>query len=198
MEKSTEKKIKNKISKAKAGSIFFMKDFADAGNPGAVKTALHRAEKRGLIKRLARGIYAKPKESRLVGEVLPAVEEIAKAIAARDKARIIPTGAYALNALGLSTQIPLKIVYLTDGSPRIITIGKRSIKFKKTTPKMLAVKGEISMLVIQALKAIGKGKTTKEEENKIITFLKKEDRSRLRHDIALAPQWIAEIMVKAL
>lgn len=198
MEKSTEKRIKNKIIKAKAGSIFFMKDFADAGNSGAVKTALHRAEKRGLIKRLARGMYAKPRESRLVGEVLPAVEEIAKAIAARDKARIIPTGAYALNALGLSTQIPLKIVYLTDGSPRIITIGKRSIKFKKTTPKMLAVKGEISMLVIQALKAIGKGKTTKEEENKIIEFLKKEDRIKLRHDIALAPQWIAEIMAKAL
>lgn len=198
MKKSTEKKIKNKINKAKAGSILFMEDFADAGNPGAVKTALHRVEKRGLIKRLARGIYAKPRENRLVGEVLPAVEDVAKAIAARDKARIIPTGAYALNALGLSTQIPLKIVYLTDGSPRIITIGKRSIKFKKTTPKVLAVKGEISMLVIQALKAIGKGKTTKEEENKIITFLKKEDRSRLRHDIALAPQWIAEIMAKAL
>ena len=80
-----------------------------------------------------------------------------------------------MHVLGLTTQIPLKLGYLTDGSPRKITIGKRTIQFKKTTPKNLALKGEISKLAVQALKEIGKGKATKEEIDKIQTLLKKED-----------------------
>lgn len=106
---------------------------------------------------------------------MPTTETIAKAIAKRDKARILPTGSYAMHVLGLTTQIPLKLGYLTDGSPRKITIGKRTIQFKKTTPKNLALKGEISKLAVQALKEIGKGKATKEEIDKIQTLLKKED-----------------------
>ena len=120
------------------------------------------------------------------------------AIAKRDKARILPTGSYALHMLGLTTQIPLKLVYLTDGSPRKITIGKRTIQFKKTTPKNLSLKGSISKLVVQALKEIGKGKMTNDELDKIVSILKKEDSKKLKHDIALAPQWIAEILAKAI
>lgn len=198
MDNTIDKKVKDIITRAKPESILFSEDFDDAGNPGAVRTALHRAERRGLIKRLARGIYTRPGESELVGDVLPGAEAVAKAIAARDKARIIPTGAYASNILGLSTQVPMKLVYLTDGSPRTIHVGKRTIKFKKIAPKLLAVKGEISILAIQALKDIGHGKTTETEENRIVDLLKKEDRNRLRHDLALAPQWIAEIMARAL
>lgn len=198
MGNTTERKVKDRIALEKPESILFIEDFAGAGNPGAVRTSLHRSEKRGLVKRLARGIYAKPGESKLVGEVLPSAEEVAKAISRRDKARIIPTGAYASNVLGLSTQVPMILVYLTDGSPRTIKIGNRTIKFKKIAPKLLAVKGEISMLAIQALKDIGQGKTTKAEEIKIIELLKKEDRNKLRYDLALAPQWIAEIMARAL
>ena len=195
---SIDQQIEGIIDKAKAGAIMFTEDFAHSGNLGAVNTALHRAAKKGMIKRLARGIYAKPKESSLVGEVLPTVEEVAQAIAKRDKARLLPTGAYAMHQLGLTTQLPLKVVYLTDGSPRIIKIGKRTIQFKLTTPKMLSLKGEISKLVVQALKSIGHGKVTDSEEQKIIGLLKQEDRKHLKHDISLAPQWIGEIMAKAL
>jgi DNA-directed RNA polymerase subunit K/omega len=195
---SIDNQIEAKIKTHKAGAIIFSEDFQNLSNPGAVKVALHRLAKRGGLIRIARGIYAKPKYSELVGEILPSTEEVAKAIAKRDRARILPTGTYALHVLGLSTQIPLKLVYLTDGSPRKITIGKRTIQFKKTTPKNLALKGGISKLVVQALKEIEKGKATDEEINKIIALLKKEDPKKLKHDIALAPQWIAEIMVKAL
>lgn len=195
---SIDDKVEMKIKKRKAGSILFSEDFQDLGNSGAVKVALHRLVNRGEISRIARGIFAKPKHSELVGEVLPSTEKIAKAIAKRDKARILPTGTYAMHVLGLSTQIPLKLVYLTDGSPRKITIGNRTIQFKKTTPKNLSLKGEVSKLVVQALKEIGKDKATEEEIKKIIILLKKEDRKKLKHDIALAPQWIAEIMAKAL
>lgn len=195
---SIDNQVEQIIKQRKTGSILFSEDFQRLNNPGAVKVALHRLVKRGDIKRLARGIFTKPKYSELVGDILPTTETIAQAIAKRDKARIMPTGSYAMHVLGLTNQIPLKLVYLTDGSPRKITIGKRTIQFKKTTPKNLALKGEISKLVVQALKEIGKTKVTKNEINKIQNLLKEEDRKTLKHDIALAPQWIAEIMIKAI
>ena len=77
-------------------------------------------------------------------------------------------------------------------------MGKRKIKFKKTTPKNLLAKGKISRLVIQALKEIGNGKVTEVEEKKIVDMLRKEDETVLRHDITLAPVWIQKIMKKAL
>jgi hypothetical protein len=92
----------------------------------------------------------------------------------------------------------MKIVLLTDGSPREIKVGKRSIKFKRTTPKNLMAKGKISRLVIQALKEIGIGKIRIEEEHKILELLKKENVKDLKHDIALAPVWIQKLMKKAL
>ena len=87
---------------------------------------------------------------------------------------------------------------LTDGSPRIIKVGKRSIKFKKTTPKNLLAKGKISRLVIQALKEIGFANMTPSIEKKIIALLIKEGKKELEHDITLAPVWIQKVMKKAL
>jgi hypothetical protein len=140
----------------------------------------------------------RPKESSLIGKLTPTAEEVAEAIAKRDRIRTVPTGSYALNALGLSTQVPMNIVLLTDGSPRVIKVGKRTIRLKKTTPKNLLAKGQISRLVIQALKEIGNGKVNESEEKKILELLKKEDVRALNHDIALAPVWIQKIMKKAL
>lgn len=196
---STDDRIEQKVRQLRPGSIVFTEDFQNYGSSGAVKVALHRMVKKGFLKTMARGIYVKPQFSELLKQdVLPSAEKVAKAIAKRDKARILPTGTYAQNILGLSTQVPLKLVYLTDGSPRKITIGNRTIQFKKTTPKNLALKGEISKLVVQALREIGKNKATEQELQKINELLKKEDIKDLKHDITLAPQWIAEVMAKAL
>ncbi len=196
---STENKILKHIKPLKQGSILFTEDFREYGSATAVKTALHRLVKKKVLGHLARGIYAKPTYSDLLNQyVLPSAEQVAVAIAKRDKARLLPTGIYAQYILGLSTQIPLRLVYLTDASPRTIKIAKQSIRFIKTTPKNLALKGKISKLVIQALKEIGKGKVTEQELKKIQELLQKENKNDLKHDIALAPQWIAEIMAKAL
>jgi hypothetical protein len=129
---------------------------------------------------------------------MPSAEEVAKGIAKRDKIKMVPTGTYALNALGLSTQVPMKLVFLTDGAARTIKVGKRTIKFKRTTPKNLLAKGEVSGLVIQALREIGKDKPTETEIKKITALLKKEDKKKLLHDIELAPAWIKEIMQQAI
>jgi len=195
---SIHENIKEYILKTARGILLFPEDFNSLGSSEAVRLALHRLEKENTITRISQGIYVRPVISQYIGEVLPSAEEVAKGIAKRDRVKIVPTGVYALNALGLSTQVPLNLVYLTDGAPRTIRIGKRTIKFKKTTPKNLLAKGEISSLAIQALREIGIDKITADEEKKIIEVLKKENQTNLLHDIQLAPVWIKKIMQKAL
>ena len=160
--------------------------------------ALERLVKEGEIDRVARGIYSRLDMDPIIGSLQPTTEAIAEAIRKRDKARIIPSGNLALNALGLSTQVPMNVVYYTDGSARIINLDNRKIIFKKTSPRNLATIGEISTLVIQALKEIGKDNATEEEIKIIIEHLKKEEPYRLQHDIKLAPEWIRVIMRRAL
>lgn len=195
---SIEKQIEDKIKDDAKGTLLFPEDFQQLGSSEAVRLALHRIEKRGIIRRVAHGIYVRPKESSYIGEVMPTAEEVAEGIAKRDKIRIVPTGVYALHALGLSTQIPLKLVFLTDGAARTIKVGKRTIKLKRTTPKNLLAKGKISSLVIQALREIGKDKANPVELKLIFKLLKEEDQQLLKHDIKLAPEWIKQIMKKAI
>lgn len=198
MSLSTENKILEKLKKSKRGSLFFTSDFIAYGNSKTVSKSLERLVEKGEITRVARGIYTRPKHSKLIGEIMPSTEDIAKAIAKRDRARIVPTENHALNAIGLSNQVPMNFVYLTDGAARKIKLGNQTITFKKTSPKNLATIGKISSLVIQALKAIGKDKIEAWEEKKILELLKKEEKSKLQHDIRMAPEWIRIIMRKAL
>jgi predicted transcriptional regulator of viral defense system len=129
--------IERSIKSKPMGTLIFPDDYLSYGSSDAVRKALGRLEDRKVIVRIAQGIYVRPKVSELIGIIVPTAEEVAEAIAKRDKIRTVPTGSYALNALGLSTQVPMNIVLLTDGSPRVIKIGKRTIKLKKTTPKNL-------------------------------------------------------------
>lgn len=198
MPKATEIQIFKKIQKAKRGSLFFNENFLDLGTEKTVGKALERLAAAGKLVRVARGIYVHPEQDPVIGAVTPSLETIAKAIARRDKARIIPSGMYALNRLGLSTQVPLNVVYLTNGSARKVVIGKRSITFKKSSPKNVAAIGEISGLAIQALKKIGKDKVTQLEIEKILQLLQKEKINHLQHDLRLAPVWIRVIFQTAI
>jgi hypothetical protein len=196
--KSIDDEILVKIKKAARGSLFFTEDFLAYGTAKAVSKALERLVKKGDITRIVRGIYTRLEIDPMLGPVRPGTEAIAEAIRRRDKARLVPTGILALNALGLTTQVPMNVVYLTDGSARTITIGKRKIIFKKTTPRNLSAIGKISSLVIQALREIGQEQTSEKEIEIILKHLAKEDPSRIEHDILLAPEWIRVIMRKAL
>ena len=198
MDLSIENQILEKIKKAKKGTLFFGQDFSMQGNNDAVRKSLERLLEKGEIERVATGIYTRPKIDPIVGKVPPSIDSIVKAIAKRDKARVVPTGIAALNKLGLSTQVPMKFVYLTNGSSRNIKIDGRSILFKRTSPKNVATIGEISILVIQALRVIGKEKVSQEEIEKIQTLLKQEKKVHLEHDIRLALEWIREIIKPTL
>ncbi|CAI8216679.1 MAG: Uncharacterised protein [Formosa sp. Hel1_33_131] len=194
MTKSVQTRIENEIKSMKRGSILFPSNFDDLGNVEVVKKSLLRLENKKFLVRLAHGIYLYPKQDKLLGILYPTIQEIALAIAERDKARIIPTGTTALNKLGLSTQIPMNVVFLTDGTPRSIIVGKRTVKFKRTSPKNLAVKGKITSLVIQALKEIGKDNVTAVQLEKIKIHLEKEKQEIIKNDAKLAPVWISKIM----
>ena len=195
---SVDDKVIAKIKKAKRGSLFFTEDFLSFGSAKAVAKALERMVEKEEVFRVARGIYARLEKDPILGLIKPSTEAIAEAIRKRDKARIVPTGILALNALGLSTQVPMNVVYLTDGAARKIDLGKRKILFKKSAPKNLSAIGKISSLVIQALKEIGKDKCTENEIQIILKQLTKEEPYRLEHDIRLAPEWIRVIMRQAI
>ena len=195
---SVDDKVIAKIKKAKRGSLFFTEDFLSFGSAKTVAKALERMVEKEEVFRVARGIYARLEKDPILGLLKPSTEAIAQAIAKRDKARIVPTGILALNALGLSTQVPMNVVYLTDGAKRKIDLGKRKILFKNTAPKNLSAIGKISSLVIQALKEIGKDNCTENEIQIILKQLAKEEPYRLEHDIRLAPEWIRVLMRQAI
>jgi hypothetical protein len=187
-----------KFKKAGRGSLFFTEDFTRFGSAKAVSKALERLVDKGEISRVARGIYTRQKNDPIIGTIKPGAEDIAEAIRRRDKSRIMPTGTQALNALGLSTQVTMNVVFLTDGAARKISVGKHKIVFKKTSTKNLAAIGKISSLAIQAMKEIGKDHITENQIEIILKQLAMEDPKRLEHDIKLAPEWIRIILRKAL
>ena len=119
---------------------------------------------------------------------------MAFAIAKIDRATIILTGSYAMYKLGLTTQVPLNIIFYSDTSARKIKIGKQTITFKKASSKNLSFVGKISMLAIQALRTIGKDKATDEEIKQIKKILKTENPKHLQHDLQLAPVWIRKLI----
>lgn len=200
MIQSIDDKIITKISKCGRGTIFSPTDFTTLGEPKSVLKALERLTNSGKIIRIARGIYCFPKIDKTLGlgVIYPSFEEIAQSIAKRDKARIVPTGLYALNRLGLSTQVPMNIIYLTDGSARKIKINNdRSIQFKHTAPKNLAFRNELAMLIVFALKELSRERVTKEHLEKIKNILQKEPKEKILVDAKLMPAWIRSIIIKA-
>ena len=193
-----ENKIFESLKSRQKGIVIFVSDFSDYGSAESVKKALLRLNEKETIVRLAHGIYLYPKVDKELGILFPSTEDIAIAIARRDKVRIIPTGVQALNKLGLSTQVPMKVVYLTDGGTRNIKVGKRTISFRNTSPKNLFMKGEISSLVIQALKTIGNSKLDDSTLLKIQDILKKEKKENIINDAKLAPAWINKILIQTI
>jgi len=196
---TVSKQVEAMINRMPKGSLIFIDDFMDKFEYETARKALQRLHKSEQIMRLNRGIYYKPKVSKLLGIVEPSAEQIADAIAKRDKARIIPTGIYAQYRLGLTTQIPMNVVYLTDGSPRKIQVGNQKITFKKTSPKNLAVDHSLTSLIIQGLKEIGEGNVEFNHMTQIQEIIEKSDESKkIRENIKFAPVWIQKIVLNII
>ncbi len=196
---TVSKEIENIVSKSKRGKLFFVSDFLQYGNYDTVRKTLQRLVTKGILIRISKGIYYYPRTDEILGILYPTAEEIAKSIAKRDKAKIIPTGAYAQHLLGLSTQIPMNVVYLTDGSARKIKIGNQSIVFKKTSPKNLYFESKLSSLIIQSLKSLKEDNVNETIKHKLSDIIKQSGEiEKIKKDIKNAPIWIQKIMLEIL
>ena len=193
-DQSTYNSIKNRIEESGRGSLFFPDTFADTGTSDAVRSALVRLCENGILTRVAQGIYCYPRidERWGGGTILPSVDEIAQAIATRDRVRIAPTGAYALYRLGLSTQIPANVVFVTDGSPRRVSIGKgRGLHFNHTSEmRIFAYKSPLMALIVTALREIGEENVTEAQLAIIREQLKNIPSEEFNQDLSLAPLWV--------
>ena len=197
---SIDDKILSNIKKRGRGAIFFANDMVQYGQRQSVLKALERMAAAGTILRVARGIYCYPKIDKELGLgiLYPSLDEIAQAVAKRDKARIAPTGVYALNVLGLSTQVQMNVVYLTDGTARRLKVGNgKGILFKHTAPKNLAFKSKTAMYITSALKELGQSGVTQEHKAKIKELLQEEEKKNVLSDAALIPSWIMDIINEA-
>lgn len=191
--KSIDTQILEAITIRGHGAVFVPTDFLDLGSRQAVDIALHRLVRKGTIRRLARGIYDFPEEHPILGKLQPSPEKIAQALVGRDCTRIQPSGAYAANILGLSEQVPAKVVFLTDGPSRKVKIGATTIQLRRTTPKNMAMVGRLSGLLIQALRELGKENVTPERITHLKRILPMDKRKTLLKDIRLAPAWMHPI-----
>lgn len=189
-----DNKIISRIYGHDRGWVFTPADFSDLGSRDAVASALRRHRRSGRIRQLARGVYDYPRTDPDLGMLTPSPDAVARALAGRDAVRLQPSGAYAANLLGLSTQVPMKIVYLTDGRSRTVQVGKKQIILKQTTPRNMAAAGRISGLVIQALRHLGRQYVDDEVVARLDRRLDADDREQLLKDVRFAPAWIADMM----
>ena len=194
MTQSIQRKIFDRICRKNKGWVFTPSHFFDIGSRTAVAQSLVRLVKLASIRRLSQGLYDYPEKHPILGYLPPNYERVAQALAGRDSLKIQPSGAYAANLLGLTDQVPAKIIFLTDGPKRRVQINKRQIVLKRTTPKNMAAAGRIGGLVIQALRHLGQVNV----DDKIIGMLKKRFSSDGKHqfieDVRYAPVWIGNIL----
>jgi hypothetical protein len=185
--------LKQRILALPEDCIVFRSDFPEY-HIEFVGSVLSELTAEGVLVKIAQGIYAKPRKSRF-GVVLPSVDKIVQAIAVRDNAEILPSGMTALNALGLSTQVPMNYTYLTSGSDRKIKLCDRSVILKRGVPKNFCYESRLISLLVQALRSLKKENVGQEEIQTIRQLVSKEsDKQTLLKDVDLMPIWMRRIV----
>lgn len=176
------------------GWVFTPKHFQDLGSDSAIDSALRRLKAADTIRQLARGLYDYPVQDPVLGTVAPSADAIARALVVRDAIRLQPSGAYAANVLGLSEQVPSRVVFLTDGPARKVKIGKREIILQHTTPRNMATAGRKSGTFIQALRYLGQDQVDTQVLATLRRQIADDDRPAIRKDLRHAPAWIADLL----
>lgn len=152
MAQSIDDKIIRSIRAKRNASTFSAKDFSRFGNTAAVWQALTRLAKAGRIRRIRQGLYDLPRPHPLLGQTAPDPMEVVRGLMEGSNAQWQVSGAYAANLLGLSEQVPAKIVILTNGVPRNVPLGKLTLVFRRAAPRNLLGAGKPAGLAIAALR----------------------------------------------
>jgi len=190
---SIEDKIIKRIRGGGRGSAFSPREFLDLGSRAAVDKAFSRLVKKGVLRRVDRGIYSYPEVSPLIGELSPRPEVVAKVVARRGSQRLLPSGAYAANLLGLTDQVPAKIEYLTDGPSSRTQIKNLPVILKQTTPRNLAVADRVTGVVMQALRFLRQSQVDEAVVETLRERLSSEDKQQLLRDISRVPAWMGKV-----
>ena len=189
-------KILSRVHGKGRGGVYISKDFLDLGSRAAIDQALSRLVKDGSLRRLGRGLFDFPRVSPKLGTLSPDSDQVAQAIARKQGGRIQRSGAFAANALGLSTQVPGNHVYLTASSSAKIRIGKQTLTFKQVAPKRITARNSVAGSVLQALDFVGKDGVTDSVVNRLRLKLSAADKRRLLKDSRYAAGWVADTVKK--
>ena len=185
--------LRQRIESMSEGCILFRSDFPEY-HTEFVGSVLSELTDEGVLVKIAHGIYAKPRNSRF-GVLLPSIDNVVQAIAVRANADLLPSGVVALNALGLSTQVPVIYTYLTSGSERTIQLSNTQVILKRGVPKNFCYRTRLISLLVQALKALKKENVSEEVVNTIRQLVKKEtDKATLAKDVDMMPAWMKRIV----
>ncbi|MBU3714781.1 MAG: hypothetical protein FGM46_07510 [Ferruginibacter sp.] len=191
----TESKIQKLIIAKGRGFVFTTKYFSSkADDVSIVTSGLSRLVQKKVIRRLAHGLYDLPELHPKLGAIMPSTEKVIEAIKTSEAIEVQPTGAYAANLLGLSTQIPMHIELYTNGPKKTIRFGKQEILLKPTTPKNMIGAGTKAGLILHALRQIGKENVSAEMIEHIKNHLEEKDLKQIKKQAQFAPAWIAKIM----
>ncbi len=190
---SIHNKILARIRGKGRGCAFSSKDFLDLGDRNSVDKTLSRLRVQRIIRRVATGIYDFPrKDEELGGKLSPNIHQVAQAIARKNGVRIQPSGAQAANLLGLSTQVPAQVVYLTNGKSRTVDVVNRTLIFKRVEPREMQPGSDMGILVTQALRYMGRDQVDKNVIDYLRRQLSDSDRKKLLKDARYLEDWIWE------
>lgn len=170
--------------------MFSPKHFSDLGSRAAVDQALSRLTKARKIRRIARGLYDLPRQHPLLGELSPDADSIAHAMAQRQGARLQPAEAAAANLLGLSEQVPAKLMYQSDLPSKKLKIGNQTIEFQRRSLRQMALEGRPGALVVSALRSLGKNHISLPRLQALGRRMSKKEKRQLLRDLPLAPDWM--------
>ena len=191
MAQGVEKQIISRIYGNGRGWAFSRKDFDRLGSVQSVHTALHRIWEAGAIRRIVRGLYDYPGFSEPLGrELSPDTHQVAQALSRKFGWRIYPDGPAALNLMGLSAQVPKRIVYLSNGPPRTYNVGRTALTFKNAALKETGFKLAESATIVGGLKSLGRDGITPQVIARMRDSLDPELRPRILKDTRAATGWV--------
>ena len=190
----TRNQILDRIKKSHF-KAFTTADFLDLGSYKNVSKALETLKNSGMLISARRGVYCPAKKNALLGFIEPPdIDEVARAIARQYNFNIVPSSNFALNLIGVSTQVPSSYIYISDGPYREYQVGKMRIEFKHATSKEINGMRYKNLIAIQAIKALGKENVTDEIKEKISCFLDEKDKAELRKNQFKITAWIYDIL----
>ncbi len=188
--------ITRRIRAKKRGWVFTPKDFLDVGSRAAIDQTLSRLVKQGIIRRLDRGVYDFPKTHPTLGMISPSANDLAQAVAAQTGDIVFPSGAAAANFLGLSTQVPAKPVFMTNGASRTKKIAGRSIRLQHSRVPITTQISDTANFVLQALYYLGKNNIDDAVILKCAHHLDKKDFKKLSTILPRMPSWMTDIVLR--